>query len=322
MSFNREDYKNVKESFDARRKKAVSEAELRKAQVCAKLPEMKKICDSLEETGPKIYAAALEGRDNYEQRLNNIRYETEKMLERQKELLLANGYPEDYLDVRYNCPLCCDEGNIQGKMCSCLRSELVKAGYESSGIGGLCGKMSFETFYLSYYSGEDRSNMELVLQKAKEYAENFNGTGSGSMLFFGGTGLGKTHLSVAVTKRVIERGYYCVYTTSDKLFSDLRDERFRNADGKSVSKTAKYGDCELLIIDDLGTELNGRDIVPFLYSLLNQRINSGASTVISTNLSHKELLNVYDERIVSRLFGEFLPYKFTGKDVRMQKLQF
>ena len=320
MSFNREDYKNVKESFDERRKKAGDELIARTNEVCLKLPEMKKICDSLADTGPKIYAAALEGRENYEQRLANIRYETEELIKLQKKLLLENGYPEDYLDIKYKCPLCRDEGNINGKMCACMKKELIKAGYKSAGIAGLCGKMSFDTFDLSYYSGDDRRNMELVLQKAKEYAESFSGTGSGSMLFFGGTGLGKTHLSVAVAKKVIERGYYCVYTTSDKLFSDLRDERFKN-DDKSPSKTLKYSECELLVIDDLGTELNGRDIVPFLYALLNQRINTGASTVISTNLSHNELLASYDERIVSRLFGEFLPYRFTGKDVRMQKLK-
>lgn len=320
MSFNREDYKNVKESFDERRIKAGDELNARMNEVCSKLPEMKKICDSLADTGPKIYAAALEGRENYEQRLANIRYETEELIKLQKKLLLENGYPEDYLDIKYKCPLCRDEGNINGKMCACMKAELIKAGYKSAGIAGLCGKMSFDTFDLSYYSGDDRRNMELVLQKAKEYAESFSGTGSGSMLFFGGTGLGKTHLSVAVAKKVIERGYYCVYTTSDKLFSDLRDERFKN-DDKSPSKTLKYSECELLVIDDLGTELNGRDIVPFLYALLNQRINTGASTVISTNLSHNELLASYDERIVSRLFGEFLPYRFTGKDVRMQKLK-
>ena len=321
MSFNREDYKNVKESFDTRREKAGIEAKARKDAVCAKLPRMKQICDQLEKTGPKIYAAALEGKENYEQRLNNIRYETEELVREQKKLLVDNGYPEDYLDIKYRCPLCCDEGNINGKMCVCMRAELIKAGYESAGIAGLCGKMSFETFDLLYYSGDDRQNMELVLQKAKEYAESFNGVGSGSMLFFGGTGLGKTHLSVAIIKRIIERGYYCVYTTSEKLFSDFREERFRALDDKSPSKTAKYSECELLVIDDLGTELNGRDIVPFLYALLNQRINTGSSTVIITNFSHKELLAVYDERIVSRLFGEFLPYKFSGKDVRMQKLK-
>lgn len=321
MSFNREDYKNVKISFDERRRKAEEELKLREALVCAKLPEMKKICQSLSETGPKIYAAALEGKENYEQRLAQIRRETEELIRRQKQLLTENGYPEDHLDIKYNCPLCRDEGNINGKMCGCMRAELIKAGYESSGIAGLCGKMSFENFDLSYYSGEDRRNMELVLEKAKEYADTFSGVGSGSLLFFGGTGLGKTHLSVAVAKKVIERGYYCVYTTSDKLFSDFREERFRSSDDKSPSKTAKYGECELLVIDDLGTELNGRDIVPFLYALLNQRINTGASTVISTNLSHNELLALYDERVVSRLFGEFLPYRFTGKDVRMQKLK-
>lgn len=319
MSFNRADQKKVKEALEQRRKTAEDKAKARTEEVCAKLPEMKKICDTLKDTGPRIYIAALADKDGYADKLNSIKKENEVLLKKRKKLLSDNGYPEDYLDIKYSCPLCYDLGSVNGKTCSCVKNELIRAGYESAGIADLCKKMSFETFDLSYYKGEDRRNMELVLNKAKEFAENFNG--SGSILFFGGTGLGKTHLSVALTKRIIERGYYCVYCSSDKLFSDYRDERFRSSNDNSESKTDKYAECELLVIDDLGTELNGRDVVSFLYTLLNQRINSGKSTVISTNLTHDELLSAYGERIVSRLFGEFLPYRFTGRDVRMQKLK-
>lgn len=317
MSFNREDYVKVKTSFEDRRRKAEFDAldEKRKA-VCAVIPELKEICDKLDATGPRVYAAALEGKENYAERLAAIRRENEELLKKQSELLLSHGYPEDYFDIEYNCPICHDEGNVDGKMCVCMKNELIKAGYESSGISGLCEKMSFDTFDLSYYSGEDRKNMEVVLTKSREFAENFKDTGSGSVLFFGGTGLGKTHLSVAVAKRIIEGGHWCVYTTAGTLFSELRDTRFEGKEDVN-----KYYDCELLVIDDLGTELNGRDIVPFLYNLLNSRINTGKSTLISTNLSQKKLLELYDERIVSRLFGEFLPFRFTGRDVRMQKLQ-
>ena len=317
--FNRDDYVIIKTKYESIRRKAENDVEEHRERLCKEIPELKKICDMLSDTGPRVYAAALEGGENYAARLEQIKRENEELLKKQRDILTQNGYPADYLDIKYNCPLCRDEGNIDGKMCECMRKELVFAGYESAGIAGLCGKMNFDTFDLSYYDGAERRNMEVILQRVREYAESFSDAGSGSVLFFGGTGLGKTHLSVAVAKRVIEGGHNCVYTTSDKLFSDFRKYRFdREDDGR---KTDKYYDCELLVIDDLGTELNGKDIESFLYNLLNQRINNEKSTLISTNLSHQELLAKYDDRIVSRLFGEFLPYRFTGKDVRMQKLQ-
>lgn len=321
MSFYREDYVKVKKNFEDRRRNAEDKAlEDKRKIACADIPGLKEICDKLDTTGPRVYAAALEGKESYAKKLMAIRRENEELLKKQSELLLSHGYPEDYFDIEYNCPICHDEGNVNGKMCVCMKNELIKAGYESSGISGLCDKMSFDTFDLSYYSGADRKNMEVIVERARDFAEDFRDTGSGSILFFGGTGLGKTHLSVAVAKRVIEGGHWCVYTTAGTLFTDLRDTRFTD-DKSERDNINKYYDCELLVIDDLGTELNGRDVVPFLYNLLNSRINTKKSTLISTNLSQNKLLELYDDRIVSRLFGEFLPFRFTGKDVRMQKLQ-
>ena len=319
MSFNRDDYVMIKKSFDNRRGEAERIADERRKTLCEEIPELKKICGLLGDTGPRVYAAALQGGEEYPKKLQAIKRENAELLQRQREILFEFGFPTDYLDVKYNCPICRDEGNIDGKMCECMKKELIIAGYASAGIAGLCGKMSFDTFDLSYYTGADRKNMEIVLQRMREYAENFTGEDSGSVLFFGGTGLGKTHLSVAVAKKVIEGGHTCIYTTSGDLFSDYRKYRFDN--GENDRKTDKYTDCELLVIDDLGTELNGKDIAPFFYNLLNQRLNAGRSTLISTNLSNNKLLEMYGERIVSRLLGEFLTFRFTGKDVRMQKLQ-
>lgn len=320
MAFNRDDYVKIKESYDLRRRKAAETADIRKTEICAIIPQMKEICDKLEATGPRIFAAVREGKDGLNEKLAAIRAENEALIEKESALLTSNGYPADWLDIKYECPLCRDEGNIDGRMCSCMRQKLIKAGYESSGISHLCEKMNFDTFSLSYYTGDDRKNMETVYKKVKDYADNFNGEGSGSVLLFGGTGLGKTHLAVAIAKRVVERGFYTVYVTSGTLFNDFRDERFRR-EGDAESKTAKYSECELLVIDDLGTELPGRDVVAFLYNLMNTRINSGRSTVISTNLSTRDMLERYDDRIVSRIYGEFLTFRFSGKDVRMQKLK-
>ena len=321
MAFYRGDYVKVKQKFEQRRVDARNRMEERRKEVCAAVPELKEICGLLDDTGPRVYQAALEGKAGFEEKLAAIRRQNDALLQRQSELLVKNGYPADYLDVKYECPLCRDEGNIDGRMCGCMKAELAFLGFETAGIAALRRKMNFGSFDLSYYKDGDRKNMEVVLRRIKEYAENFHGKGSGSLLFIGGTGLGKTHLSVALTEKVVENGYYAVYCTAENLFSDFRYERFRREDDKTDSKTDRYYDCELLVIDDLGTELGGRDITPFLYNLLNVRINSGLSTVINTNLSHNEMMARYDERIASRLLGEFLPYRFTGKDVRMQKLQ-
>ena len=321
MAFNREDYVSVKKEYEAKRAAARERAELRLKKVRASIPGRDGLCAEIDALGPKMYEAALQGREGREERFAEVRRRTEYCVKEREKLLVENGYPADYLDVHFECPVCRDEGNVDGAMCECMRKRLVIKGYESAGISGLCGKMSFDNFDLSYYKGEDRRNMEVILRRVREYADNFNGRGSGSLLFLGGTGLGKTHLSVAVAKTVVERGYYVYYCTAEKLFSDFRYERFRRNGDDSPIRTDKYTECDLLVIDDLGTESSGKDVTAFFYSLLNARVNTGMSTVISTNLSHKEMLAVYDERIASRLFGEFFPYLFTGRDIRMQKLQ-
>lgn len=320
MAFNRSDYVKVKQMYDDKRRSAKDISDMRRKQLCAAIPELNDIDKKIITLGPRIYGAALEGKDGFDSRVESIKKETEELLKIQSEILDANGYPKDYFDVKYDCPLCRDEGNINGKMCSCMKDALIKAGYVSAGIASLCQSMNFDTFDLSYYTGKDRENMEIIFKRSKEYAENF-GKGSGSLLFLGGTGLGKTHISVAIAKRVIEGGNYVIYDTAQNVFSDFIYERFqRSYNDTSAIRTDKYFECDLLIIDDLGTEIGSQAVTAFLYNLINTRINGGLSTVINTNLSHKEMLSTYDERVASRLFGEFLPYMFTGKDVRMQKL--
>ena len=237
MSFNREDYVKVKTSFEDRRRKAEFDTldEKRKA-VCAVIPELKEICDKLDATGPRVYAAALEGKENYAERLAAIRRENEELLKKQSELLLSHGYPEDYFDIEYNCPICHDEGNVDGKMCVCMKNELIKAGYESSGISGLCEKMSFDTFDLSYYSGEDRKNMEVVLTKSREFAENFRDTGSGSVLFFGGTGLGKTHISASIANLVLSKNFDVFYFSVLNLLQIFEERKFSSVREFSYSE--------------------------------------------------------------------------------------
>ena len=219
--------------------------------------------------------------------------------------------------------LCRDTGYIDGKMCSCMRRDLIMAGYESSGIGKLIAKQNFENFDLSYYRSTEREQMERVFAAVKNYAETFREAGGRNMLFIGMTGLGKTHLSSACAKAVIDRGFDVVYESAQNIFSDFEYERFNrgyNTDAQN-EKTARYFETDLLIIDDLGTEVVNQFTTACLYNIVNTRMCSGKGMIINTNLKKEELVAKYQDRITSRLFGEFEICLFMGKDIRSQKLR-
>ena len=220
--------------------------------------------------------------------------------------------------MRYDCEKCGDSGYVDGKMCECMKRELVMAGYESSGLGKLIAKQSFENFSLDYYKsgGANYKNMELYFSSLRSFAQNFSADTYKNFLLVGGTGLGKTHLSTAVAKTVIERGFDVLYVSAIDMFADFEQKQFGNGE----DNTRRYFDCDLLIIDDLGTELTNQFTVSCLYNVINSRINTAGSTFINTNLSKKEIEAKYAERITSRLFGEYYPLVFTGVDIRKQKM--
>ena len=155
----------------------------------------------------------------------------------------------------------------------------------------------------------------------KEYSESFDAKTSSGVLMIGPTGLGKTHLSSALAKRVIERGYDVFYSTAIDLFSDFEYQRFKSGVGEDNGRIERYFDCDLLIIDDLGTEFINQFTVSTLYNLINSRINRKKPIIINTNLSTKEILQKYTDRITSRLLGEYKILSFVGDDVRKQKLK-
>jgi DNA replication protein DnaC len=199
-----------------------------------------------------------------------------------------------------------------------MREELVLAGYESSGIGRLMQTQSFESFSLDYYPAADRTGMEANLRTLREFAHRFDTHRGENYLLIGGTGLGKTHLSTAVARGVIDSGFDVVYDTAQGVFSAFEAAQFgRDQDAGEE----KYLRCELLIMDDLGTELTNNFTVSCLYNIINTRLNNRLSTIINTNLTHSELRTRYADRITSRLFGEFRPLLFSGSDIRREKLK-
>ncbi len=317
MAYSKENIRLARETVAARRAAAIAEYEGKKAELSALIPELFAIEQTLSMTGAKIMGAAL-SHSLTDAALAEIKAENERLREAKALLLTAHGYPADALDIKYTCPKCSDTGYVGIDMCDCLRREMTLAGFASSGLSSLIEKQSFENFSLDYYSGADLAKITVNVKLLREFAENFDGKSGTSWLMLGGTGLGKTHLSTSVAKVVIESGYDVVYESAQGMISDFEARRF-GGDFES-GKEARYFDCDLLIIDDLGVEVANQFTVSCIYNIINTRVNKKKSTIINTNLTQNELRSRYADRITSRLFGEFRPLLFTGRDIRAQKL--
>jgi DNA replication protein DnaC len=261
--------------------------------------------------------------EDVQARIAAVRKTNEELRRVRAELLVSHGYPADYTEVRYECPLCNDSGFVDTRMCICMKKKLVEAGFEASGMGNLLREQSFENFDLTYYQNDPAAHrrMEQILARMRLYTESFEAGKSGNLVLFGGTGLGKTHLSSAVARGVIERGCDVFYVSAVSMLSDFERERFGNsAGGETGVGTDRYFSCDLLIIDDLGTEVNNQFTTSVLYNLINTRLNKRQSTVINTNLTQDEFRKRYWDRITSRVLGEYTVLPFLGTDVRAQKL--
>ena len=312
--------RNIIREYRTKNLAAKQRAEERRRELDEKYPDIAKIDEALLDTGLKILRAALEGPDGLDERIKKLQSDNERLLFDRARLLESKGYPSDYDDVHYDCPVCSDTGYAKdGKMCRCMKKALAEAGLECSGVKKLVEKQNFSTFDLRYYTGSAHESMEGVLRICRAYADGFDGR-MHNLLFIGKTGLGKTHLSSAIAKEVIEKGYEVVYESAQNIFSDFEKEKFSRFD-VTPPDTSRYYNCDLLIIDDLGTEMPSQLTVACLYNLLNARLVNEKSMIISTNVGKNELLERYSERITSRLLGEFGICVFEGSDVRSQKLR-
>ncbi|MBQ8388521.1 MAG: ATP-binding protein [Clostridia bacterium] len=323
MGYNRENYARIREMYETKYKIAQDAADARRAETQARIPGLEEIDRQLSSVGMRIMAEALGAGENCADKIAQIRSDTERLRAQKEQMLVAAGYPADYTDVKYECEKCSDSGFVDGYMCECMKRELVMAGYESSGIANLLRTQSFDTFSLDYYKNNPEAHrlMSMNLDYLKRYADGFRGRGSENLLLMGGTGLGKTHLSSSVAKRVIERGYDVYYVSAINMLSNFEYQRFGSSMSAEVESTDRCFDCDLLIIDDLGTEITNQFSISVIYNLINTRLNTGKPTVVSTNLTQSELRQRYSDRITSRIFGEYRPIVFKGVDVRAQKIK-
>lgn len=310
----------VKELFEQKREVAYQDAEKRKTEVYLRVEGVEQIDKALSKTGLKVYSEAINKSSSrpLEERIAALREENLELQRARAELMVAAGYPADYTKPRFECKKCSDTGYVDLFPCECLITALRRESYLSSGLGALLSDQSFDNFDLSLYPTSSRDMMQYIFNNVKLYAETLDGDSPNkNLLFCGGTGLGKTHLSTSVARTLIDRGFSVIYDTAINIMCVFERERFAKPGTDIVSD--RYFDCDLLIIDDLGSEVPNSFSHATLYNIINTRLNSDKATLISTNLSEQKLRQVYDERIVSRLFGAYRLFVFKGDDIRLTK---
>ena len=294
-----------------------------------KVPELRDVERELRTLVTQAAVTALQRGQDPGAAIDSLAGRSLELQHRRKALLRAANLPEDYIDEQYSCARCADSGYVGGKMCTCLealyREEAAKA---LSSLLKL-GAERFETFDLSYYAESadpaegvsPRARMRVIYDYCRLYAEKF-GPGSANLLLQGNTGLGKTFLSACIARVVAEKGFSVVYETAVACLADFETQKFARGgeDWEPASeRVRRYLACDLMILDDLGTELAGGYAATALYTLINSRLTAGKKTIISTNLTEEELRRRYTPQIASRLEGEYQVLAFLGSDVRKSK---
>lgn len=323
MAYSANVVKRARERLAQAKEDRESENRQHLAVAYARVPRIREIDMQLRRTMAQAAQAAFlqgsDGRELLEQaRLQNLE------LQQERAILARENFEEGYLDDSPICEKCGGSGYIGTKMCECLR-ELCRQEQKKE-VSILSGsKDTFNQFRLDYYPDRldrelgvnIRAVMEKTLQTCRRYALTFTEK-SGNLLFSGDTGLGKTFLSACIARSVADRGYSVIYESAGHLFSNLERAKFSN-DEAAREACGRYNDCDLLIIDDLGTEMPGQFTTSALYSLINDRLLMDRPMIISTNLTVDEMLKRYSPQIASRLRGSFIRVAFVGEDIRVLK---
>ncbi len=296
----------------------------RRQEIYSRIPRVADIDDGLRRSMAETVKAAISSGGSAEESIRAIAEKNLALQEERAALISAAGYPPDYIDDKPLCRKCGDSGYVDGKMCSCLLERYRAAQAKELSSLLKLGQETFDSFDLDYYGDapgdggvSPRQNMELIYEASLQYARKFSER-SGSLFFTGGTGLGKTFLSSCIAKVVSEKGFSVVYDTAVSIFSKFEDAKFSGSED-AREDVERYLACDLLIMDDLGTEMTSSFIVSALYNLINTRLCGKKQTIISSNLSFADMSKRYTQQIMSRLQGEYDVFRFYGKDIRLIK---
>lgn len=316
MAMNNTQFDAIMRKYDKLQLQHQYELSKRFDEVYAKIPEYKTLEESIPTVSMSYTRRLLDGdvaaRDALKASLAEIS-------SKKKQLLLQNGFPEDYLEMQYNCPACKDTGYIGGEKCSCLKKQILSVSYEQSNIAKLLETDNFSTLSEEYYEGEDLLHFREAVALCHNIVDNFE-SNKENLLLYGSVGVGKSFLSCCIAKELLDKGYSVLYFSSSHLFDVLAENDFRK-DSKENLYTSKEDiyNCDLVVIDDLGTEITNSFIFTSLFSLITERILRNKATIISTNLTLKHLMDLYSDRIFSRITAKYKLCKLSGPDIRIYK---
>ncbi len=300
----------------------------RKRMCFAKAPRLEEIDRELSQTMAKIIASAFRRSTDPRSAIEALKEENLALQRERGELLFSMGYPADYLEPKPGCSKCGDTGWIGSKMCTCLQRYYVREQNEELSCMLDLGTQSFDTFDITYYSPTERygrkksaqQNMDDNYNTCVQFAHHFPSK-LNNLLFSGAPGLGKTFLSACIAREVSAKGFSVVYDTASHVFSRFEARKFGrdDSDNDAENDVIRYLSCDLLIIDDLGTEMTTSFVQSALYQIVNTRLLEHRATIISTNLTPSLLEDRYGAAIFSRLRGEYTFLPFYGEDIRKLK---
>lgn len=316
---NSEIYDKAQSILTSRRLEAFNENERRIQEINDKIPQIREINTQIYNTGRELIEIMTSHRgEALTQKIEQLKQYNLGAQAMSRQLLTANGYPADYLDIHYHCPKCQDTGYLKNEFCDCFKKLCGSLSAMKLNRNAQLKLSSFDTFSLSYYKGDDYFTMNRIFNFARNYAETFH-SASESIFMYGKTGLGKTHLSLAIANRVLEKGYSVIYDSIINILRKIEQEHFSREHSSEMIDLVM--ETELLILDDLGTEYETPFYSSTVYNIINTRLNSGKPTIISTNLELAVIRRRYDERVVSRITGVYTCMEFKGEDVRFQLKQ-
>lgn len=324
MPLQNSQYDAIMREYNRRQQSHRRDLEARRETAFARIPRLRDIdrdiaAVSLQTIRRRLGHAAPSVRAPYRQEIESLGLE-------RRQLLRANGYPEDYLSMQYDCALCRDTGYTETGKCQCFKKAAVDLLYTRSNLQDILQKENFDSFSFDYYSDTirneatgmtARATAKDAVNKAWQFVETFDASFH-NLFLYGNTGVGKTFLSHCIAKELIDRANCVVYFTAFDLFDTLAKNTFQKKPEDAMAQEDIL-DCDLLMIDDLGTELTNSFVASALFQCINERIIRKKSTLISTNLSLDQFSDTYSERVFSRITSHYTMVKLIGNDIRIQK---
>lgn len=325
---NKQIIENIMTEYNKKRLKAARDADLRKERLYEKISELGEIERELKLSSIKLSRLFLSNPENLNEQIEKLKIKIEGLKKRRQEIYLKNKIPDNYLEPQHECIKCNDTGYMpDGKRCSCMNRQIINHLYTMSNMVHMLKKENFDSFDISIFSNDvykgekftPKQNMYNILETSEDFCINFHKT-SMNLLFYGGTGLGKTFMCNCIAKALIDKEITVLYETAFSLFEIVETHKF-NKQIETEENRINYNmifDSDLLIIDDLGTEFNNSFTNAELFNIINERLITEKKTIISTNLSLEQLRDTYTDRIMSRVFNNFVPLKFYGMDLRWE----